>query len=110
MEQAHTRRTQAIFGAAVLALTLGVISRRPTRYPQPVADEMRDAVAAPISPALLGGARMIPMNAGYFASPIGRRAEAENVLISSRKTKASKLLRARAAARKRVPAIVDDPQ
>jgi hypothetical protein len=67
------------------------------KAPEAAGEEMRDAVAAPISPAMLGGARVIRPETGYFASPAGRRAEAESALLSSRLTKVSQAMRARAA-------------
>lgn len=84
-----------MIGAVALALTVGVLSRRAAA---PVPEDLRDAVAAPpVTPAMLGGARVIQPNAGYFASPAGRRAEAERALMSSRLTTVSKAARARAA-------------
>ena len=83
-----------------MALAVGVVARHSVRAPMPVYDELRDAVAAPISPALLGGARVMRTDAGYFASPAGRRAEAERTLLSSRRAKVSKAMRARAAKRR----------
>lgn len=95
MEHSRVRRTWILLGAAFLAL--GVIASRPAKAPVVGSEELRDAVAAPVSPALLGGARVIQPNAGYFASPAGRRAEAERALLSSRAAKVSKATRARAA-------------
>ncbi len=82
-----------------MALTVGVVARRSVRAPTAISEELRDAVAAPISPALLGGARVMRTDEGYFASPAGRRAEAERALLSSRRAKISKAMRARVAKR-----------
>lgn len=97
MEQARTNRTWTLIGAAVLALSVGAMARWSVRTPGAAPEEMRDAVAMPISPALLGAARAAQPNTGYFASPAGRRAEAERMLMSSRLTKVSAAMRARAA-------------
>ena len=88
-----------MLGAAVLALTIGVMARRSVNIPAAASpEELRDAVASPISPALLGAARVMrEPNAGYFASPADRRAEAEKALLSSRLTKVSRSMQARAA-------------
>ena len=91
-------RAWILIGAMLLVLTVGVWARRgPARG---VPEDLRDAVAVPVSPALLGGARVIQPNAGYFASPAGRRAEAERALISTRRTKISRTTRARATKRR----------
>jgi hypothetical protein len=98
MDQTRSRRTWTFVGAAVLALSVGVMIRRTSQTPMGPPEEMRDAVAAaPISPAMLGGARVIQPNTGYFASPAGRRAEAERAMLSSRMTKVSKAMQNRAA-------------
>lgn len=93
-------RAWTLIGAASLALTVGVAIRHSVRAPTSVSEELRDAVAAPISPALLGGARVMRTDSGYFASPAGRRAEAERALLSSRQTKVSKAMRAGATKRR----------
>jgi len=97
MDQTRSRRTWTLVGAAVLALSVGVMIRRTAQAPMGPQEELRDAVAAPISPAMLGGARVIQPNTGYFASPAGRRAEAEKAMLSSRMTKVSKAMQNRAA-------------
>ena len=93
MEPGRSNRVWTLIGAGLLALTVGVMARRTAKPPE----EFRDAVAAPVSPALLGGARVVQPNTGYFASPAGRRAEAEMLLTSSYAAKSSKAARARAA-------------
>ncbi len=87
---------------------MGVMIQRST----PKAPEgLRDAVAAPISPAALGGARIVSPDAGWFAGPAGRRAEAERALMATRAPKASRSARVRAerlrrrAARERALAV-----
>lgn len=73
-------------------------------------DEMRDAVAAPVvSPAMLGGARVVQPETGYFASPSSRRAEAERAMIASRKP-VSKAAAARAAKLRRERALAVSAQ
>lgn len=93
METSRGARAWTLIGAVVLAASVGVLARR-SSSPRP-ADELRDAIAAPISPAMLGGARVAP--SGYFSQPSGRRAEAERALLASRLTKVSKAMHARAA-------------
>ena len=97
MENTRAGRTWTLIGAAVLALTVGIMARQTTRQTDFSSEPMRDAVAAPISPAMLGGVRVVQPNAGYFASPAGRRAEAERVMMASRLDKVSKAMYARAA-------------
>lgn len=100
-----------VVGAVALALSVGLLARRTVKSPPPAAEDLRDAVAAPISPALLGAVRAAQPNTGYFASPAGRRAEAERALMSSRLTKVSAAMQARAsklrreAARERALAV-----
>jgi len=76
-----------LIATALLALTVGAMVKKSVKAPAPAFEEMRDAVAAPVTPALLG-ARVVETNAGYFASPAGRRAEAERALLSSRRARA----------------------
>ncbi|MDD5303602.1 MAG: hypothetical protein PHS14_10890 [Elusimicrobia bacterium] len=97
MPNTRSAKTLALIGAAALALSVGLMARSSVKTPGIPAEEMRDAVAAPVSPAMLGGARVVQPNTGYFASPAGRRAEAERALMSSRMTKVSKAMQARAA-------------
>lgn len=101
MKNARSGRTWTLVGAVALALTVGVMARRSVNSPKIAEEPMRDAVAAPVappvSPAMLGGARVIQPDAGYFASPAGRRAEAEKALLASRMMKVSKAMRERAA-------------
>jgi hypothetical protein len=97
MEILRGGRAWTLIGAAVLAFSVGAMARRSADAPKAAPDEMRDAVAAPISPAMLGAARAAQPNIGYFAGPSGRRAEAEHALLSSRMTKVSKAMHARAA-------------
>ena len=97
MESARGGRAWTLIGAAVLALSVGARARRSADAPKAAPDEMRDSVAAPISPVLLGAARAAQPNTGYFAGPSERRAEAERSLLSSRMTKVSKAMHARAA-------------
>lgn len=98
MENNRAAKVMTLIGVACLALSVGVLAKTSARSPK--ADEMRDAVASPVSPmspAMLGGARVISENQGYFASPSNRRAEAEKTLMSSRLDKVSKAMYARAA-------------
>jgi hypothetical protein len=97
MEILRAGRAWTLIGAAVLALGVGAMARRSADAPKAAPEEMRDAVAAPISPVMLGAARAAQPNTGYFDGPSGRRAEAENALLSSRMTKVSKAMHARAA-------------
>lgn len=97
MESARASRAWTLIAAAVLALSVGAMARRSVNAHKAAPDEMRDAVAAPISPAMLGAARAAQPNTSYFAGPAGRRAEAERALSSSRSTKTSKATQARAA-------------
>jgi hypothetical protein len=107
MEKNRAGRASLIVGAAALALTIGALALRSTPASP---GEMRDAVAAPITPAALGGARAIS-DAGWFAGPAERRAEAERALTSRRTAKVSRTTRARAerlrreAARERALAV-----
>ena len=83
-----------VAGALCLALTLGVMVRRwSAKVPvaSPAAEELRDAVASPVTPAAVGGLRgaMAP-NPGWFAGPAGRRADAERALAESRRRIAAK--------------------
>ncbi|MCM2305782.1 MAG: hypothetical protein NDJ72_13860 [Elusimicrobia bacterium] len=96
MEKNRGTRVWTFAGALALALTVGALARRSTQAPA-APEEMRDAVAAPISPAALGGARVVAPDKGWFASPAGRRAEAERALTASRPEKGSKAARSRAA-------------
>ncbi len=86
-------RLWTLIGAAALALTVGIMARYSVLEPKSVPEELRDAVAAPMPPALLGGARVARTDAGHFASPAGRRAEAERALLSSRAAKVSHRVR-----------------
>ena len=92
-------RGWTLIGAGVLALTFGVMIRAADRAPKAVPEDLRDAVAAaPLSPAALGGVRVVqPQNASYFAMPAARRADAEKTLMSSRLKKVSGAMSARAA-------------
>ncbi len=97
MENARAGRAWTLIGAAVLALSVGAMARRSINAAKAAPEDMRDAVAAPISPAMLGAAHAAQPNASYFSGPAGRRAEAERALLSSRMTKVSKATKARAA-------------
>lgn len=97
MDSIRARRAWTLIGAAALALGVGVMARQSVKTAPLAPEEMRDAVASPISPALLGAVRAAQPNTGYFASPAGRRAEAERALMSSRLTKVSAAMQARAA-------------
>lgn len=99
MDRHRSGPAWTLIGAAVLAITVGAMARRSIEVPKSSTEEMRDAVASPVSPALLGGARVVQPNAGYFASPAERRAEAERAL-SPRAMKGSKAMRVRAAKRR----------
>ncbi len=98
MNDTRSSRIWTVVGAGFLALTIGAMIRvgGPAK---PAAEELRDAVAAvPVSPALMGAARVVqPNNASYFASPAIRRAEAEKALMASRLNKVSRAMSARAA-------------
>lgn len=83
-----------LIGAVVLSLSVGVMARRATRTSPP--EDLKDAVAAPVSPALPGGLR-VAQPSSYFASPTERRAEAERALLSSRLTKVSRAMKTHAA-------------
>lgn len=85
MTRTRSERAWTLIGAAALALTVGVMIRRTSRVPMAATEEMRDAVAAPVSPAL-AGARV---DQGWFATPSSRRAEAEKALLSSRRNRAA---------------------
>lgn len=100
MSKAKTARAWTLTGAVALALTVGVFARR-GRAVQGPPEEMRDAVMAPVSPMMAGGARVIQPSPGYFASPAFRRAEAEKALLSSRLTHVARAADARAAALRR---------
>ena len=88
-----------------MALGVGTIARQSVKTAQPAGEELRDAVAAPISPALLGAVRAAQPNTGYFASPAGRRAEAERALMASRLTNVSKAMQVHAAKLRREAAL-----
>lgn len=96
MDSNSRGRAMTFAGALALALALGALARRAAAPPAP-SEDMRDAVAAPMAPAALGGARVIRPDAGWFASPAGRRAEAERALASSNRGKSSGRARVRAA-------------
>jgi len=109
MDNARAKQAWTLLGAAALALTVGVMASRTAKAPS-MGEDMRDAVASPVSPAVLGGARVVQPNAGYFASPAVRRAEAEAQLFSSRppSSRAARLRAAklrRDAARERALAV-----
>lgn len=107
MDNVRSHRAWTLLGAAALALTVGVMASRTAKAPVIGAEEFRDAVASPVSPvspALLVGARAAQTNAGYFASPATRRAEAEaQFLPRPRSSRASRLRRE--AARERALAV-----
>lgn len=86
-------RAWTLIGAVALTLSVGVMARHSVRR---APEELRDAVAAPVVPALPGGVRVAQPSA-YFASPAERRAEAERALLSSRLTKVSRAMKAHAA-------------
>lgn len=93
MERSRGGRAWTFAGAVALAATLGVMVHRST----PKAPEaLRDAVVAPVSPAALGGARVVSQDARWFAGPAGRRAEAERALMATRSPKVPRSVRARA--------------
>lgn len=108
MEKGRSGRVWTIAGALALAATMGVLVHRSAPK---APEDMRDAVAAPVSPAALGGARVIAPDQGWFAGPAGRRAEAERAMMATRAVKSSKSARARAerlrrqAARERALAV-----
>lgn len=88
-------------GAVALALTVGVFARR-GRAVQGPPEDMHDAVmAAPVTPAMAGGIRVVQNNQGYFASPGLRRADAEKQLLSSRLEHVARAANGRAAALRR---------
>lgn len=97
MKQSGSDRAMTLIGVFALALTVGVMVSRRAAPPKLEVEEMRDAVAAPMSPAMLGGVRVIRPELGYFASPAVRRAEAERALLSSRMSHVSRAMHARAA-------------
>ena len=101
MDNIRAARAWTLIGVAVLAITVGAMARRS----RAAAEEMRDAVASPISPALLGGARMAQADLGYFSGPALRRAEAEHTLMSSRRPEPTKSMLARAAKLRRERAL-----
>ena len=80
MTNERSARAWTLIGAALLALTVGVMARRSA--PKIASDEMRDAVASP-------AARVAGKDAGWFATPSSRRAEAEKTLLSSRRNRAA---------------------
>jgi hypothetical protein len=98
-------RAWTLFGAGMLCITIAVMASRPAKVSRIAEDDMRDAVAAPVSPAMLGGARVVRPETGYFASPAGRRAEAEREMLSTRRPKPSKATAARAARLRRERAL-----
>ena len=81
MKHSRSERAWTLIGAAALALTVGVMIRRNSRAPM-VTEEMRDAVASPT-------VRVAGKDAGWFATPSSRRAEAEDALLSSRRSRAA---------------------
>jgi len=111
MEQTRPMRAWTLIGVVVLALGVGAMARYSVKAPVLASEDLRDAVAAPISPAMLGAARAAQPNTSYFAGPAGRRAEAEQALMSSRLTKVSRAMQAHAeklrreAARERALAV-----
>jgi len=96
MDSSRGTRAWTLIGAVTLALAVAIVARRSVEAPL-AGEELRDAVAAPVipAPAMLGGVRVQPNT--YFATPAERRAEAERALMSSRLTKVSKAMHARAA-------------
>ncbi len=97
MEQTRSSRAWTLAAVAVLALTVGVMARRSVDVPKLADEELHDAVAAPMAPVVMGAVRVVQPNTSYFASPSGRRAEAEAALMSSRAPKSAKATAARAA-------------
>jgi len=104
VERNRDNRAWTLIGAAALALTVGVMASRTAKAPMIASEELRDAVASPASPALLGAARVAQPTQSYFARPSMRRAEAERALLSSRRPKPSKATAARAAKLRRLAA------
>lgn len=84
-----------LVGAVALSLSVGFMAYRATKV-SPPAEDLKDAVAAPMTAALPGGLRMAQPSP-YFASPAESRAQAERALLSSRLTKVSRAMRGRAA-------------
>ncbi len=91
-----------------MALTVGIMASRTAKAPVIGAEEFRDAVASPVAPVLVG-ARAVQTNAGYFASPAVRRAEAEAQFLPRPRSSRAALARAaelrREAARERALAV-----
>jgi hypothetical protein len=81
MSHDRSARAWTLIGAAALALTVGVMTRRAVVARAGVPDDLRDAVAAPAIP--------VRAEVSYFASPASRRAEAEKTLLSSRHNRAA---------------------
>ncbi len=81
------QRIWTLAGVVALALTIGVMVKRPAKTAMEMPDDIHDAVASPVSPTMLGGARVAQPDAGYgyFARPSARRAEAEAALTSSKR-------------------------
>lgn len=111
MDNVRSHRAWTLLGAAALALTVGVMASRTAKAPVIGAEEFRDAVASPVSPVspALAGARAAQTNAGYFASPATRRAEAEAQFLPRPRSSRAALARAsrlrREAARERALAV-----
>jgi hypothetical protein len=77
------RRAWTLAGAVFLGLAVGVAARKAAQ--RAPAEELRDAVAAPVAPAAVGLPRGAAPAPSYFATPSSRRAEAEAVLLSRRR-------------------------
>ena len=82
MEHDRSTRAWTLIGAALLALTVGAMTRRAATARAGVPEDLRDAVASP-------AARVAGRDAGWFATPSSRRAEAEKTLLSSRRNRAA---------------------
>jgi hypothetical protein len=96
---AGRQRVWALAGAACLALSVGVLARRAAeRGPS---EELRDAVASPVSAAPIALPRGAAPAPSYFSTPSSRRADAEEALLSSRRRRVDRAqaVRARRAAR-----------
>lgn len=107
MEETRTGRALILTGVAALALTVGVMARHCVKAPKLADAELRDAVASPV---ILGGVHALQPDAGYFAGPSGRRAEAERVLLSSRRKNIPVATSRRAAMRRQERALAVSAQ
>lgn len=105
------KKHRVLMGVMALALAFGVMSRKAAvsggDASAPIVEDdeqLRDAVAS-LPPAIPPSVAM-PSRVAVWASPALRRKEAEHVLVSRRRERASSMMRVREASLEAAPGIV----